>query len=419
MKILYLCSDAGIAILGRKGASVHVRELVGAFNRAGHEVVVAAPLLNKSSWEKPASIAGQVQHIRASSATQSAIGAVKEFAAQFGLDSPLPGELRRILYVQELVAELRRRFDGERPDFIYERAALFGTAGVALARAWKVPLLVELNAPLAAEQSAYRGSGLVDLATQAERLLLFAADAVLAVSAPLRDHALAHGAATDRVHVVPNGVNPDLFHPSPADRRLRTRLGLDGGPVLGFLGGLRPWHGVEALPELLDRLSRRHKRLQLVIAGDGQLRPELELSLRKRRLLGRAIFTGALPHEEVPNVIRQFDVALAPYPMLAHDFYFSPLKLFEYMACGVAVVASCSGQIAEVVKHGKTGLLCPPGNTDALTAACDRLLGNARLRRALGREAAKAVVGRYTWDANARRAVALAKRLLTARKAKA
>jgi glycosyltransferase involved in cell wall biosynthesis len=105
--------------------------------------------------------------------------------------------------------------------------------------------------------------------------------------------------------------------------------------------------------------------------------------------------------------------------MLAHDFYFSPLKLFEYMACGVAVVASCSGQIAEVVKHGKTGLLCPPGNTDALAAACDRLLGNARLRRALGREAAKAIAGRYTWDANARRAVALAKRILTARKAKA
>ena len=419
MKILYLCSDAGIPILGRKGASVHVRELVGAFSRAGHEVVVATPLLNKSPWEKPASIDGNVLHIRAGSATQSAVGAVKEFAAQLGADSALPGELRRILYVQELASELRRRFDADPPDFIYERAAIFGTAGVALARAWNVPLLVELNAPLAAEQSAYRGSGLAGLTTEAERLLLSEADAVLAVSASLREHVIAHGAASDRVHVFPNGVNPDLFHPAPVDRRLRTRLGLDGGPVIGFLGGLRPWHGVEVLPELLDKLLCRHKRLQLVIAGDGQLRPELEMALRKRRLLGRAVFTGALPHEEVPAVVRQFDVALAPYPKLDHAFYFSPLKLFEYMACGVAVVASRAGQIAEVVKHGQTGLLCPAGDTDALVAACDRLLRNARLRHALGRAAAKAVTGRFTWDANADRAVALAKKFLAARKAKA
>ena len=419
MKILYVCSDAGIAILGRKGASVHVRELVGAFTRAGHEVVVAAPLLNKSSWEKPAGIAGNILQIRASSAVQSAVGAVKEFTGQFGLDSPLSGELRRILYVQELVTELRRRLDGERPDFIYERAAIFGTAGVALARAWNIPLLVELNAPLAVEQSRYRGSDLVDLAAHAERLLLSSADAVLAVSASLRAHSINHGAATDRVHVLPNGVNPALFYPAPADRLVRARLGLNGGPVLGFLGGLRPWHGVEVLPELLQKLSRRHKRLQLLIAGDGQLRPHLELGLRKRRLLGRTIFTGPLAHEEVPNVIRQFDVAIAPYPSLDHDFYFSPLKLFEYMACGLAVVASCSGQIAEVVKHGKTGLLCPPGNTDALVAACDRLLGDSRLGRRLGRAAARTIVGRYTWDANARRAVALAKKLITGRKAKA
>jgi glycosyltransferase involved in cell wall biosynthesis len=419
MKILYLCSDAGIPILGHKGASVHVRELVAAFTRAGHEVVVAVPQLNKSPWEKPASIAGQLLHVRAGSSTQSATNAVKEFAAQLGFPSTLPGELRRILYIQELGGELRRRFDNAPPDFIYERAAIFGTAGVALARAWKVPHLLEVNAPLAVEQSAYRGSGLEELAARAERWLLTQADTVLAVSVSLREHAIAHGAAPDRVHVFPNGVNLDLFHPAPVDRRLRARLGLDGGPVLGFLGGLRPWHGVEVLPELLDKLSRRHKRLRLLVAGDGQLRPELELELRRRCLLRRAVFTGALAHEDVPGVIRQFDVALAPYPKLEHDFYFSPLKLFEYMACGAAVVASRAGQIAEVVQHGKTGLLCPPGDVDALAGACDQLLRNARLRRVLGHAAAKVVASRFTWEANARRAVALAKKLLAAGRAKA
>jgi glycosyltransferase involved in cell wall biosynthesis len=416
MKLLYLCSDAGIPVLGRKGASVHVRELVGAFQRAGHEVVVAAPLLNKSPWEKPAAIAGHVLHVRAGGATQAAAGAVREFAAQLGIDSPLPGELRRILYVQELVAELRRRFEDDPPDFIYERAALFGLAGVTLARAWNVPLLVEVNAPLAAEQSTYRGANLGELASLAERRLLTEADAVLAVSAALREHVLAHGAAPERVHVIPNGVNPELFHPAPRDLRLRERLGLDGGPVLGFLGGLRPWHGVEALPDVLGKLSRRHRRLRLVVAGDGPLRSELERALRQRCLLARTVFSGTLPHEEVPAVVRQFDIALAPYPKLEHAFYFSPLKLFEYMACGVAVVASRVGQIAEVVTHGRTGLLCPAGDTDALVAACDRLLRDARLRRALGRAGARAVAGRFTWDANARRVAELAAQLRRAGK---
>jgi glycosyltransferase involved in cell wall biosynthesis len=89
------------------------------------------------------------------------------------------------------------------------------------------------------------------------------------------------------------------------------------------------------------------------------------------------------------------------------------------MACGIAVVASRAGQIAEVVKHGKTGLLCPAGDVAAMAGACDRLLRNTRLRRALGRAAAKAVAGRFTWDANADRAVALAKELLAARRGKA
>jgi glycosyltransferase involved in cell wall biosynthesis len=415
MKLLYLCSDAGIPILGRKGASVHVRELVGAFRRAGHDVLVAAPVLTKSPWEKPAAIAGEVIPLRGSAAPAAAAGALKEFTAQLGLDTPLPGELRRILHVQELVADLRKRLDGDRPDFIYERAALYGTAGVALARAWKVPLVVELNAPLAGEQAAYRGCSLGDLAAQAERHLLSQADAVLTVSTTLRRHALAHGASPRRVHVVPNGVNPHQLQPPPPDPALRARLGLGPGPVLGFLGGLRPWHGVESLPLLLQRLVRRHPELQLVIAGDGQLRPDLEAALRQRRLLHRTVFTGALPHEEVPAVVRLFDIALAPYPKLDHEFYFSPLKLFEYMACGVATVASRAGQIREVIQHGRNGLLCPAGDTAALAAACDRLLRNDALRRSLGAAAARTIAGHYTWDANARLATRLAERLLRAR----
>jgi glycosyltransferase involved in cell wall biosynthesis len=127
------------------------------------------------------------------------------------------------------------------------------------------------------------------------------------------------------------------------------------------------------------------------------------------------VFTGWLPHEEVAAVIRRFDVALAPYPRPKHDFYFSPLKLFEYMACGVPVVAGRLGQIEEVVRDGETGLLYPPDEPEALTTACDRLLTTPNLRHRLGSAAAKDVHGRYTWDHNAERVVELARSLIAAR----
>jgi glycosyltransferase involved in cell wall biosynthesis len=141
----------------------------------------------------------------------------------------------------------------------------------------------------------------------------------------------------------------------------------------------------------------------------------LERDLRERGLTRLVVFTGARPHEEVVALIGQFDVALAPYAHLDHAFYFSPLKLFEYMACGVPVVAAASGQIVEVVHDGETGLLYPPGDLEALTAACDRLLADSALRQRLGQAGAREIHSQYTWDHNAARVSELACSLMAAR----
>jgi glycosyltransferase involved in cell wall biosynthesis len=416
VRILYLCPDLGIPVLGRKGASVHVRELVAAMGRAGHRVVVAAPLLSRSPWEEPATLATPVFHVPSGAVAESVFYGLKAYGEMLGAENSVPGELRRILLNQELATQLRRRFEHEPPDFIYERGSLHATAGAVLAEGLDVPLIVELNAPLALEHSTYRAAGLGELAAQAERWMLARADAVLAVSAPVREYAISLGVAPERAHVSPNGVDPCLFQPAPPDPEVRARMGLgNGGPVLGFVGALRPWHGVEALPELLARLVPRYPDLWLVIVGDGPRRGALERELRERGLTRHAVFTGSVPHEEVAGLIRQFDVALAPYPKPEHAFYFSPLKLFEYMGCGVPVVAAALGQIGEVVRDGETGLLYPPGELDALAAACDRLLADPALRHRLGQTAAAEVHGRYTWDHNAARVVDLAHSLIAAR----
>ncbi|NOS69506.1 MAG: glycosyltransferase family 4 protein [Verrucomicrobia bacterium] len=431
MNILYICADAGIPVLGRKGAAVHVREMCGAFARARHRVTLAAQSLVKSEDDERAPVRARVIHVQSSPNTTTAVHAFKHFNEQLGLENSMPGELRRLLFNESLYQDLKRRFFHHRPAFIYERASLYGTAGVRLAAKFKVPLIVELNAPLAIEQAAYRATGFGELAAQAERWTLTHADAVVVVSAELAKHVRSLGVKASRIHVMPNGVNPELFCPNKTEHgcdrqtqppRAETNESAVAGavhtaacrndmsvPVLGFVGGLRPWHGVEVLPELMARLGKKFPDVRLVIAGDGQLRGELEREFKRRGLTKRVTFTGALLHEKIPGVIRKFDVALAPYPKHNHDFYFSPLKLYEYMACGVPVVAAKLGQIAKSVNHGKTGWLYPPGNVAALVAGCEQLLRDAALRRKIGDAAAKLIHAKFTWDHNAVRVVKLAK----------
>ena len=118
------------------------------------------------------------------------------------------------------------------------------------------PVIIELNAPLAIEQSKYRATGFGELAAQAERWSLTRADAVITVSNQLRDYVISIGVDPGKVYVFPNGVDTELFRPAPPDPGIRERWGLGNNPVIGFTGGLRPWHGVDALPELLERLAR-------------------------------------------------------------------------------------------------------------------------------------------------------------------
>lgn len=408
MKILCLCPDPGIPVLGHKGASVHVRELIGAFARAGHRVTLAAQTLIKTPIHEPARIRARIVHIPSGPAVETTERALKDFNRRFGIESSLPGEVRRIAYNDVFYRELKRRFLKHKPDFIYERASLYATAGVQLAAKLKVPHIVELNAPLTLEQSTYRATGMAELAKKVERWMLTRADAVLVVSTALAEHVRSLGISAKNIHIIPNGVNPELFCSNA--RQSITNDG-DPRPILGFVGSLRPWHGVEVLPRLLSRLSRKYPNVRMIVVGDGQLRGELEREFRKRKLSKMVSFTGALLHDEVPDWIRRFDIALAPYPKHDHDFYFSPLKLFEYMACGIAVVASGVGQISEVVCNGKTGLLCPAGNFNALASACEKLLANPSLRATLGTAAAKEIGKKFTWDINAAKTVKLAEQL--------
>ena len=410
MRILYLCLDEGIPLLGRKGAAVHVREMAAAFTKAGHDVSVVTPVLSKSPWEEPASIDARIVQILPEPEAVAAAAALRAFNERIGSENALPGEVRRIAYQSSVAARVIHRFERFRPDAIYERLSLHGTAGPVIAEALGVPYLVEVNAPLAEEHTHYRGAWLGELAAAGERWTLMRADAILAVSGSLGDLLATQGADRDRIHVVPNGVDGARFRPGPRDPEVARAWGVDGVPLVGFVGSLRPWHGVELLPGILEGIRERHGDVRLLVVGEGEMRARTESAMRERGLEDAAVFTGAVPHDDVPALIRSLDVALAPYPQPEHAFYFSPLKLFEYLACGVPIVAARIGQIAEVVDDGRTGLLHEPGDVDVIVSACCELLDDPDRAARMGAAAAEAAAA-YTWDANVARVTGLVETL--------
>lgn len=405
MRILSICPDTGIDVLGAKGAAIHVREMVTAFRSLGHEVELVAPRLTKPGVEPATPLSG-VRRIRVPDDVQAAKQALDEWLGARALPSAFAKDVRRMLYDAELEAQLLERFGNDPPDLVYVRASLLSTAGVALSRRTGCPLVVEYNAPLSEESARYRGSAVADMATAVERELLAAATVVVVVSAGIRDHVVALGADPWRVLVLPNAVDPARFRPAASTAADRARLGLPPGPLLGFVGGLRPWHGVEHLPAVLERVRRSHPGARLVIAGDGPMRAPIEDAALALGVRDAVTLLGAVRHDDMPDVIRAFDVALAPYPQLPHDFYFSPLKVFEYLGCGVPVVASAAGQLAELLTHRDDALLTPPGDLDALAAACASLLAAPDEAAAMASRGATHCHARYTWAGNARAVLA-------------
>ncbi|HUF68844.1 MAG TPA: glycosyltransferase family 4 protein [Longimicrobiales bacterium] len=387
MRICYLCADRGIPVDGHKGASAHVRGLVRAFARQGHQVVVVtAGEAEPSPARSPlAETAGVVEVVRTGPP-----------ALLDGLAADTPPRLARALghvWTNGCVEQaLEAVIDRWAPDLLYERYSPFSIAGGTVARRRGIPHILEVNAPLAKEGQKYRRQSLQEAAEALERSALTGASSVVAVSAELRDLLVDAGLEESTITVVPNGVDLELFNPAVSPVRLVPADRI----AIGFAGSLKPWHGLEQLCDAFRMAD--DDRLHLVVIGDGPAAGVIrELA---EELPGRVTLTGAIAHDRVPEYLRGLDIAVAPYPPL-DAFYFSPLKLLEYMAVGLPVIASSIGQVPELVADGGTGILVPPGDPAALADAIGRLAGDPARRNAFGARAAEQARAHHGWERRA------------------
>ncbi len=355
MRVAYVSADAGAPVFGSKGSSVHVQEMLRAMVRDGLTVELFAASFN---GEPPADLRDVVRH---------QLPALREREAFLANDS-----------IAELIAR-RGPFD-----LIYERHSLWSYAPMELARDRACLGVLEINAPLIDEQIAHRQLIHRDEAAEAARRAFAAAPALIAVSRQISEYTRRFHRHT-HVHVVPNGVDANRF---PA--KITPRMPAPGTFTIGFVGSLKPWHGIDTLVEIFDRLPGA----RLLVVGDGPERAKLERT--------EAVLTGAVTPADVPPLLASMDVTVAPYPAIA-DFYFSPLKIVESMAAAVPVVASRIGDIPDLVRDGVDGILCRPGNVDDFVSALDRLRNDPALRQQFGSSARRRVLERHTWEGNWRR----------------
>jgi glycosyltransferase involved in cell wall biosynthesis len=380
MRIAYVCADLGIPVFGRKGCSIHVQEMVGALQaeRAQIDLFTMRP-----EGDPP-----------------PGLESVRVHALPLPPKGDTAAREQKALAVNDAIQAM---LEAEGPyDLVYERYSLWSYAGMAYARAVGIPGLLEVNAPLIDEQVEHRT--LIDR-VGAERVaerVFSSASALVAVSEEVAACLRRYPGMGGRVHVVPNGVNPDRF--SVHLRRCRTSA---DGFTVGFIGTLKPWHGLGVLVHAFAELATRTADARLLIVGDGPELPRLEADLAARGLRDRADLVGPVAPSEVPGLLATMDVGIAPYPKLPH-FYFSPLKVYEYMAAALPVVASRVGQLATLIEHEVTGLLCPPGDVAALAATLERLRIDPGLRIRLGDAAREAVLREHTWRAVAQRVLGLA-----------
>lgn len=354
MRAVYLSTDHGIAYGGTKGASVHVAEITRSLAAEGAEVLVLAAAIADDSAPPPAGVTVEV--------------------------APADG------------CSLARRVDEFGPRVLIERLALNSSIGSEAAATLGVPHLVELNSPLPQEAALYRGLERPEAAEEIEATVLGGAAVVFAVSRPLARYAAERGAPN--VEVLPNGASIDRFPPAPVP------TAIDAPAVLA--GTLRPWHGAATVAEAWHLLGRGAPRLLVVGGGPG--RDVLEAA--------GAEVAGPIPHAHMPALLATCAVGLVPYAADA-PLYFSPLKLFDYLAAGLAVVAGDRPGVTDIV-DAESAVVVPAGDAGALAAAVEQLFADAPRRAALGRAGRHLVERHHTWAHRARRILAVADELVSA-----
>lgn len=377
---------------GRDVEAVHIHGLCGGLEQLGFQVEIVGP---PGVDTDPNSTCSPVTR--------------KETTLLGRLARSLPQVLfegMEIGYNLVAIPRLIARCIRQKQDLIYERYALYNAAAVVTGRLLNIPVVLEVNETTGVDRTRQgKRLALPALARWFERRIFHAATGLVVVSGYLDDYARVLGVPAERIRVTPNAVDAARFDPDQADvGAVRARLGLEGKVVVGFAGSFAKWHGVELLLRAAAAVALEFPDLRLLLVGDGAGRVAAAARAVELGLGDRVVFTGKVPHAEVPAYMAAMDLGVMP----ASNVYGSPMKVFEYMAMGRPAVAPRLRPLEEAIRHGEDGLLFQPESEEALADALRQLLQDPQRRTEMGEQARSKVLARHQWIHNAQAVVELA-----------
>ena len=378
MKILYYSSHPNLRIATASGPGTHMREVMKAFEENGHEV--------------RALIMGDFGRDDSQTSLSSASGRLKS-----KIKPLVPAFLWQTMKDRNLLAydrfaesALEQMVAEFQPDLIYERGYFLMNSGVSIAKAYKIKHALEMNAPYPEEKKSMEGPSWYDkIAKVKEKEQVQGTDKLIVVSSALKKY-FVEGCNIDasKVLITPNAIHSSFGNQADGTS-IREKLDLGSDMVIGFVGSIFPYHGVDVLIDAFAKLEVNEKKL--LIVGDGEILPELKKAAADRNISNKVHFTGSVPHREVPSYIDAMDITVAA----THTWYGSPIKIFEYGAMGKAVIAPDNDPINDVMTHLEDGILI--AQKEDLATALKSLFEDSELRNRLSIQWQKKVVSDYTW----------------------
>jgi glycosyltransferase involved in cell wall biosynthesis len=360
--------------------SVHVHEVCKNLAALGHTVTLFAPQ---------------------SSAFQS------DFFTQSGsytfVQIPACRLLFSVRFQLRLYISLKCAVRTRRPDIIYSRHNNLLVVPVVIGKVFKIPTVLEVNGQLLHE------SRLVDKSWVGRLLritrIFYAIEYIntkfttklVAVAPGIKDYLIHNfGTSPEKVCVVPNGVNTDVFKPSE-HRRACEKLGLNPEEIhIGYIGSLYAWQGLSYIIRAAESVVATRPNTKFIIIGKGSEAERLDLFVQEHQLNRSIEIRDAVPHETVPNYINALDICIC-YPTRFRNSSTSPFKAYEYLACGKAVVlADIEGMREE---FGDTVAYVEPESVKSLSDTIRTLVDNAQLRESLGVKARAFVEEGRSWQA--------------------
>ncbi len=290
------------------------------------------------------------------------------------------------------------------PSLIYQRHNGFNLSGVFFSLISKRIFILEVNS---LEYWLRKNWGTLHfglILKWAEKIILNKADLIVVVSDVLKQKLIKFGVSKEKILVNPNGVDEKEFNPKINGNKIKKELGLKQDLVVGFVSSFGPWHGIKVLTKAIPKVLTKTNRIKFLLIGEGLLKNESERFLNKYVKKGEVIFTGSIPHSQIPKYLACCDILVSPHVPNkdGSKFFGSPTKLFEYMAMAKPIIASDLEQIGQVLENNKTAILVPPSQAKILAKAINDLANNPVSRKKLGTTARKQILRAHTWTINAK-----------------